>query len=91
MNIIAECGPLSLIFFTNYRYNCGGTYMNYSSPFPDTHIIEIFISEVSLRHGAQIVINTTLVSLMYRDGEPCPRAASEPSVIFDHVARRKRT
>ena len=91
MNIIGECGPLSLIFFTNYRYNCGGIYMNYPSFFPDIYTIEIFVSEVSLRYGAQIVINTTLVSLMYRDGEPCPRAASEPSVIFDYVARRKRT
>ena len=65
--------------------------MNLPCPPPDARAIEVLISGVPLWHGAQIAIDATLVSPIHRNGEPRPRAASEPGVTLNQAARRKRT
>jgi hypothetical protein len=67
------------------------TNMNLPCPPPDARAIEVLISGVPLWHGAQIAIDATLVSPIHRNGEPRPRAASEPGVTLNQAARRKRT
>jgi hypothetical protein len=65
--------------------------MNLPCPPPDARAIEVLVSGVPLWHGAQIAIDATLVSPIHRNGEPRPRAASEPGVTLNQAARRKRT
>ena len=64
---------------------------NLPCPPPDARAIEVLVSGVPLWHGAQIAIDATLVSPIHRNGEPRPRAASEPGVTLNQAARRKRT
>ena len=65
--------------------------MNLPSPPPDARAIEVLVSGLPLWHGAQIAIDATWVSPIHRNGEPRPRAASEPGVTLHKAARRNFT
>ena len=64
--------------------------MNVDVPVSDARCIEILAS-LPVWHGAQVAIDTTLVSPIGRDGQPRGRsAAREAGGVLEQAARRKR-
>ena len=64
--------------------------MNVDVPVSDARCIEILASALPVWHGAQVAIDTTLVSPIGRDGQPRGRSAREAGGVLEQAARRKR-
>ena len=55
----------------------------------DGRRVEVVADGLTLWHGAQLAIDTTLVSPLRRDGSPRPRAADHGGAALDDARRRK--
>ena len=55
----------------------------------DGRRLEVVADGLTLWHGAQLAIDTTLVSPLRRDGSPRPRAADNNGAALDDARRRK--
>ena len=55
----------------------------------DGRRLEVVADGLTLWHGAQLAIDTTLVSPLRRDGSPRPRAADHSGAALDDACRRK--
>ena len=64
--------------------------MNVDVPVSDARCIEILASALPVWHGAQVAIDTTLVSPIGKDGQPRGRSAREAGGVLEQAARRKR-
>ena len=56
----------------------------------DGRRIEIVADGLTLYHGAQLVIDTTLISALRGDSVPHPRCATEDGVSLVHADKKKR-
>ena len=57
----------------------------------DGRRLEVVVNGLSLFQGAQLAIETTLVSALRADGTPRPRAATTPGAALDDARTRKET
>ena len=57
----------------------------------DNRRIEVVVDGLPLFHGAQLAVDTTLVSPLRRDGTPHPRCANVDCAALDTARRRKET
>ena len=64
--------------------------MNLDVPVLDGRRIEVVANGLPIWHGAQLAVDTTLVSPIRGDGRPHRRAASEPGVVLGRADWRKR-
>ena len=55
----------------------------------DERRLEVVADGLPLFHGAQIAVDTTLVSVLRRDGTPHPRCANEDGAALAQARRRK--
>ena len=55
----------------------------------DGRRLEVVVDGLSLFHGAQMAIDTTLLSVVRADGTPRPRAAKKGGAALDDVGARK--
>ena len=55
----------------------------------DGRRLEVVVDGLSLFHGAQLAIDTTLVSAARADGTPRPRAARKGGAVLDDARARK--
>ena len=55
----------------------------------DQRRFEIVADGLPLFHGAQLAIDTTVVSVLRRNGTPHPRCANEDGVALEVAQRRK--
>ena len=55
----------------------------------DERRVEVLADGLPLFHGAQLAVDTTLVSVLGRNGEPRPRCADVDGVILEEATRRK--
>ena len=55
----------------------------------DERRVEVLADGLPLFHGAQLAVDTTLVSVLGRNGEPRPRCADVDGVILEEAKRRK--
>ena len=55
----------------------------------DQRRLEIVADGLPLFHGAQLAIDTTVVSVLRRNGTPHPRCANEDGVVLEVARRRK--
>ena len=55
----------------------------------DDRRLEVVADGLLLFHGAQIAVNTTLVSVLRRDGTPHPRSVNEDGAALAQARRRK--
>ena len=66
--------------------------MDLAAPNPlDNRRIEVVVDGLPLFHGAQLAVDTTLVSPLRRDGTPHPRCANVDGAALDTARRRKET
>ena len=64
--------------------------LNLAAPRPNDGVrIKVIVNGLPLFHGAQLAVDTTIVSAVKRDGTPRPRAAHTDSVAIDHARRLK--
>ena len=64
--------------------------MDLAAPNPlDNRRIEVVVDGLPLFHGAQVAVDTTLVSPLRRDGTPHPRCANVDGAALDTARRRK--
>ena len=64
--------------------------MNLDVPLADARRIEVLANGLPLYQGAQVAVDTTLVSPVSRDGTARARADREPGAAASDAARRKR-
>ena len=55
----------------------------------DERRVEVLADGLPLFHGAHLAVDTTLVSVLGRNGEPPPRCADVDGVILEEAKRRK--
>ena len=55
----------------------------------DDRRVECVVTGLPLYNGAQIAVDTTLVSPLTRKGEPLPRALKEPGAAMADARKRK--
>ena len=55
----------------------------------DDRRLEVVADGLPLFHGAQIAVDTTLVSVLRRDGTPHPRSVNEDGAALAQARRRK--
>ena len=55
----------------------------------DARRLEVVVDGLPLFHGAQLGVDTTLVSVLRRDGTPHPRCANEDGAALAAARRRK--
>ena len=66
--------------------------MDLAAPNPlDNRRIEVVVDGLPLFHGAQLAVDTTLVSPLRRDGTPHPRCANVDGAALDTARHRKET
>ena len=64
--------------------------MNLETPVTDERRIEVVANGLPLWHGAQVAVDTTLVSPLRSDGAPRPHADQEEGVALREARRKKR-
>ena len=55
----------------------------------DARRLEVVADGLPLFHGTQMAVDTTLVSVLRRDGTPHPRCANEDGAALEAARRRK--
>ena len=56
---------------------------------PDTRRLEVVADGLPLHHGAQLAIDTTMVSPLRRNGAPRPRSTTEDGASLETARARK--
>ena len=64
--------------------------MNVDGPLTDGRRIEVLANGLPIWQGAQVAVDTTLVSPVTRAGDAQPHADRDPGTVLEQAAKRKR-